>query len=432
MKKRLLPSIFLVILTAVNLAAHILSGGFAHTYADDLLAVPMIYFTIRMIYTEDIKLLPELIFLVRAAVQGFKYLTECGIPAIDDINFSDTLTGAVPYARTILYCFGGMAALCCGRILFQILRRVYDHKSRRKRRLMIAELGCILLAFAAAAGYVVWENNAISVSHYTYVSEKISPALSGCKIVQVSDLHNKSFGENSVFLLKKIRAEQPDLIVVTGDLVDRNHTDIDTALDFINRAAKIAPLYYITGNHEEALSLPKLYKILNGVTEAGGTVLDSEYVTISRSRGVVGYGDDTGYTVLDSGADDTFHLIGLADKNLFRGKLHYITPKSDGLNLLLAHQPQAFAHYAAEDVDLIFAGHAHGGQARLPFIGPLYAPGQGFHPQYTEGMYQYNRTTMVVSRGLGNSVFPFRINNRPELVVVELIQNSECGIRNAE
>ena len=423
LKNRLLPSIFLVILTAVNIAAHILNGGFTHTYVDDLLAVPLIYFTIRILYAEDIKFLPELIFLVRAVLQGFQYFAEREILSVDDINFSEIMKEAAPYAKTTLVCFAGMVGLCCGRILFRILRRAYDHQSRQKRRLMIAELACIILACSAAIGYMVWEDNAISVSHYTYQSDKISPALDGYKIVQISDLHNKSFGENSHFLIQKIEAEQPDLIVVTGDLVDRTHTDIDTALDFINQAARIAPLYYITGNHEEELSMRQQRKITDGIEAAGGVVLSSEYVTISRSHGVVGYGDDTTKTVLADGDGDTFNLIGLANKNLFHSKLHYITPETDDLNILLAHQPQGIDHYAAEPVDLIFAGHAHGGQFRLPLIGAVYAPGQGFNPTYTEGMYEYGNATMVVSRGLGNSVFPIRINNRPELVVVELIRN---------
>lgn len=428
LKNRLLPSIFLVILTAVNLAAHILNGGFEHTYVDDLLAVPLIYFTIRILYTEDIKFLPELIFLVRGALQGFQYLAERRISAVDVVNFSEIMKEAAPYAKTTLVCFAGMVGLCCGRILFRILRRVYDHKSRRKRRLMIAELACIVLAFSVAIGYMVWEDNAISVSHYIYQSDKISPALDGYKIVQVSDLHNKSFGEDSHFLIKKIEAEQPDLIVVTGDLVDRTRTDIDVALNFINQAAQIAPLYYITGNHEEALSLPQMRKLTSGIEAAGGVVLNSEFVIVSRSQGIL-YRSDYSLdwdeeAILADAPDDVFNLIGLADVNLFRSKIHYITPHSDNLNILLAHQPQAVDNYTTEPVDLIFAGHAHGGQFRLPFIGPVYAPGQGFYPTYTEGVYEYNGASMVVSRGLGNSVFPIRINNRPELVVVELVSHA--------
>lgn len=417
-----------MILAAVNIAAHVLSGSFARTYVDELLAVPMIYFTIRLIYTEEIKFLPEIIFGVRAALQGLQYLAERTIGTVDNANFSQIVREAMPYAKVTLVCFAGMVGLECGRILLRIFRQAYDHQSRQRRRMMMAELACILLVFATGIGYLVWEDNAISVSHYTYESDKITPALDGFKIVQVSDLHNKSFGENSHFLIKKIEAEQPDLIVVTGDLVDRSRTDIDIALDFIDQAAQIAPLYYITGNHEDALSLPQIHKLTQGITDAGGVVLDSEFVIISRSQGILYRGNNTAdfdeTTVLASAPDDVFCLIGLANINLFGSKIHYITPHSDRLNVLLAHQPQVVDNYTTEPVDLIFAGHAHGGQARLPFIGPVYAPGQGFHPIYTEGIYDVGSASMVVSRGLGNSVFPLRINNRPELVVVELKQDS--------
>lgn len=414
--------VLLVILAAVNFAAYLLNGGFEHTHTDELLVVPMVYLTIKVLCTDQIRFLPEMIFVVGAAAQGLQYLTECGIPA-DSMNFSDIMTQAAPYRKAVLYYLAGLAGLRGGRVLFRRLRHSYGQKSRRDRRLMLTKLACVLLACAMAAVYMVWEDNAIVVSRYTYQSDKISPSLDGYKIVQVSDLHNKCFGQSSVFLLQKIQAEQPDLIVVTGDLVDRNRTDLGVALDFVERAAAIAPLFYVTGNHEDALSESQLRELLDGITQAGGTVLDSEYVTVSRSRGVVEYGDDTHHTVLQGAPNDTFRLIGLANQNLFRSKLHYLTPASDDLHILLAHQPQAIDHYAAEDIDIVFAGHAHGGQFRLPLIGAVYAPGQGLLPQYTEGMYQYGQTSMVVSRGLGNSVFPIRINNRPELVVVELIRN---------
>ena len=423
-RSRLLSSVMLVIFTVVNIAAHVLNGGFERTYMDDLLAVPMIYFTIKIIYTEEIKFLPEIIFAVKAALKGFKYLSQLGMPIVDNINFSEVMKDVIPYAEATFYCFVGMVGLHCGRILFKILRRTYDHRSRQRRRLMIAELTCIMLAVSTAAGYVMWEDNAIWVSHYSYKSEKISSALDGFKIVQVSDLHNKSFGADSVFLIRKIEDERPDMIVVTGDLVDRNRTDIDIALEFIRNAAQIAPVYYVTGNHEEDLSLPKFYRLINGIEEAGGVVLDSEFAVISRSEGIIYRGDDSvdfdEASILENSPDDIFALIGLADKNLFRSKINYITPHWDNLNILLAHQPQGVENYTTEPVDLIFSGHAHGGQFRLPLIGAVYAPGQGFYPKYTEGVYRVNGASMVVSRGLGNSVFPIRINNRPELVVAEL------------
>lgn len=421
---RLGCALMLVLLTVIDLASHRLSGGWGYSYIDELLAVPMMYFTVRILFPQEMKYLPTLVFAVRAVLRMVQYLAENGIPAVNGRNFSATVRGTFPYVKPVLISFAGLVLLCCGLLFFRIFRQAYDHQSRQRRRLMMAELLCVVLVLSAGAGYLVWEDNAITVTHYVYTSGKVSASLSGYKIMQISDLHNKSFGEHSHFLMKKIEAEQPDIILLTGDLVDANRTDIDIALDFVRRAAAVAPVYYITGNHEEALPWEQYARLKRGLLDAGVTVLDSEYVVISRSRGVIFHNDRSANyndaAVLADAPDDVFNLIGLANQNLFGSRINYIVPHSQSLNILLAHQPQGIDVYTTEPVDLIFSGHAHGGQIRLPLFGPVYAPGQGFRPRYTEGTYEYGNATMVVSRGLGNSVFPLRVNNRPEVVVVEL------------
>ena len=114
-------------------------------------------------------------------------------------------------------------------------------------------------------------------------------------------------------------------------------------------------------------------------------------------------------------------LAGLSDESLRDGTVDWLMEDvPDGLSILLAHEPQFISDYARAGVDLVFSGHAHGGQIRLPFVGGLYAPGQGFLPKLTKGLYEVEDTTLVVSRGLGNSTFPFRFLNRPEVVVLTL------------
>lgn len=173
------------------------------------------------------------------------------------------------------------------------------------------------------------------VHEIAITDSKIPEPFSGFRIVQVSDLHNAEFGADNQRLLTMLESTNPDIIVLTGDLVDSSHTDIEVSLAFARQAVRIAPTYY---------------------------------------------------------------------------------------TVLLSHRPELFDIYVEGGVDLVLTGHAHGGQFRLPVIGGVVAPGQGVFPKYDAGLYTEGSTNMVVSRGLGNSVIPFRVNNRPEIVVVELKQ----------
>lgn len=258
--------------------------------------------------------------------------------------------------------------------------------------------------------FVFWQNNGIVTTVINYSNPKISESLDGFTIVQISDLHNKSFGKNQTRLLKKIEKESPDIIVVTGDLIDSSRTNVLEAMVFIKGALKIAPVYYVSGNHESWSGIyPELSKQLAG---EGVTILDDDEVQIKNTA-------------------DIIELIGLTDpaflqtsnaKEVFKQKLKNLTEnKEDSLTILLSHRPELLDVYADSHIDLVFTGHAHGGQFRLPFIGGLVAPDQGFFPKFTSGSYSLNDTTMIVSRGLGNSIIPLRLFNRPEIIVVTLL-----------
>jgi predicted MPP superfamily phosphohydrolase len=250
--------------------------------------------------------------------------------------------------------------------------------------------------------FCIWENNDIVVSNYDYKTEKISDDLDGYKIAQISDLHNKEFGKNQKRLLQILKDEDPNLIVITGDVVDSRHTDIDVALEFVKGAVDIAPVYYVTGNHEYWLINDDWDKLMQGLEQYGDIILDNE--------------------VIEMGNVDRFYLIGLNDNNLSGDTLNKLCSDldSDKLQIVLAHEPQYLNNYSEAEVDLVLSGHAHGGQFRLPFIGGLVAPDQGFFPKYTSGTFIENDTTMIVSRGLGNSIVPIRVFNRPEVVIVKL------------
>jgi predicted MPP superfamily phosphohydrolase len=251
---------------------------------------------------------------------------------------------------------------------------------------------------------VNWANTALTVSEYTVSASEIPAAFDGFRIAQISDLHNAEFGEGNEALLSLLSSTEPDVIVITGDLVDANRLDMEVGVAFAKAATQIAPTYYVTGNHEAGLSSRRT--LLSALEEVGVTVLKNKATVLSRG-------------------DDAITLLGLHDPNYTKGSvvadtLGKLTKDVQGYTILLSHRPELMDDYAASGVDLVFSGHAHGGQFRLPFVGGLYAPTQGWFPEYDAGIYESGATTMVVSRGLGNSRFPFRFNNRPEIVVVEL------------
>ena len=272
-------------------------------------------------------------------------------------------------------------------------------------------MGVFLAALLGVIAWVAWGNTALVTTELSVKSEKLPAAFDGFRLVQVSDLHNASFGEGNAELLERVEQAQPDCIALTGDLVDSRHTDVDAALSFASEAAKIAPTYYVTGNHEARLE--EWEQLLTGLEEAGVTILQNESILLERE----------GQSIAFSGVEDpSFHDDPLLHdtEGIWERNLESLSPEEGRYTILLSHRPEYFAFYEKLGFDLVLAGHAHGGQFRLPGIGGLWAPGQGLFPEYDAGLYQQGGTAMAVSRGLGNSLFPFRVNNRPEIVAITL------------
>lgn len=272
-------------------------------------------------------------------------------------------------------------------------------------------IACACVAAIAAGGYLYWGNNSLTVSRYTVVNEKIPGSFDGFKIVQLSDVHNKDFGGR---LSEKVKSLSPDIIAVTGDLIDSRRTDIFVAEKLIEELKSIAPIYYITGNHESRI---ENYSELREMLEKHGVeVLDGKTVEIERS----------GEKITVTGIDDTttFGSAVLGENQiLFTQKLGELAQnRGVGFGILLSHRPELIDIYAEQGFDLAFTGHAHGGQIRLPFVGGVLTPNQGFFPEYDAGEFRKDSLTMIVSRGLGNSLFPFRIGNRPEIIVCDLMR----------
>ena len=265
----------------------------------------------------------------------------------------------------------------------------------------------LVLALVLTTVWLIWENQALVRTDYAVKSSNLPQAFDGYRIVQISDLHNTLFGKGNERLLEMIRSAQPDMIAITGDLIDSRHTRVEIALEFAKEALKIAPCYYVTGNHE--IRDDDLEELLEGLKETGVTVLRGEAVQLYKE-------------------DQWIHLVGIDDMSLVCKKPDTESMvarqmlerfESQHYTLLLAHRPEPFTVYADLGFDLTLTGHTHGGQMRLPWLGGMFASGE-FFPEYDAGLFQQGDTAMVVSRGLGNSLFPFRINNRPEVVVVTL------------
>lgn len=283
---------------------------------------------------------------------------------------------------------------------------------KRRTKIILSSLSILTLS----GWFFYHSNNALEVSRLTITSERLPKSFDGLKILQVSDLHSKWFGEEQKKLLKAIDAERPDLIFLTGDFVDSRRKDEAPAISLAASLSAKYPTYFVTGNHEVRRGLALLPKLSQDVD-----ILRNENRKLERDGeaiALVGIDDPTTPTedeLLYSERETTDSFLAKANAG--------IPPET--FRILLAHRPEYVDAYSRSGIDLVFSGHAHGGQIRLPGMDGLFSPGQGFMPKYTAGRYTVDRTELVVSRGLGNSLFPLRVFNQPELVVVTLERQDE-------
>ena len=275
------------------------------------------------------------------------------------------------------------------------------HTKRWKAGALALAAGAVLCAGA------VWAlQSELGVTCYELPLPKGLEELDGLKIAQISDVHSADIQEE---LRTALREAAPDLIVFTGDLVNREDRDLSRALSLAARAAQIAPAYYAPGNHEA--DNPCYPELREGLEKAGITVLENENAQLWRNGvqiNIIGL------------LDLTFHPQGRERaREELPGRIQDLSLPG-ALNVVLSHRPSLMEEYGESGADLVFSGHAHGGQVRMPLIGPLFAPDEGVFPDYTAGTYQTGGTWVVVSRGLGNGTpFP-RLWNAPELVLLTL------------
>ena len=275
----------------------------------------------------------------------------------------------------------------------------------------------IIITIAMITGFFCYyQNNKISITKLK-VKSNVNKRV---RIAQISDLHSKEFGKNNNTLYEVIMDEKPDIIVATGDLIDSNMKRIDEIIEFCSRLNKRVPVYYILGNNEMRCS--RVNEIVEKLNEKNINVLENEIATIKIK-------------------DNIINILGLAEKRVDKGEMFYSKINSRyeienvdslfrklekliGVKIVLSHYPENYEYvgdysYSKYNFDIMFSGHAHGGQFILPGLGGIFAPGQGLFPKYYKGIYG-KKNKLVVSRGLGNSGFPLRLFNRPDLVVVDI------------
>lgn len=281
----------------------------------------------------------------------------------------------------------------------------------------IRQRSCLVpvLLFLCCMG-LLWyaTSEALHTVSYTLTTPKVSTPI---RLVLLTDLHSCTYGEKQKDLLTAIDKASPDLVCLVGDIFDDEASHQGT-IDLLDGLADRYPCFYVTGNHEhwsEEVWVLKALMISYGVTVLAGDA--------------VSFSTDDGQTLLLTGIDDPTGFYdkgtsGVPEPDSWLGQLAMVeeaAKDSPDFTLLLSHRPEKVAEYTASPFDLVLAGHAHGGQVRIPFlVNGLFAPNQGYFPDYAGGLYALDDTTMIVSRGLCKNEMP-RVFNRPEVVVVDIV-----------
>jgi predicted MPP superfamily phosphohydrolase len=279
---------------------------------------------------------------------------------------------------------------------------------------MFKKTGIAIVLIILVFIFLYYENNALVTTRLNLYLQDLPPSFDGYKILQLSDLHGKEFGIDNKKLVSKIKKASPNIIVITGDLINSTSYNEMIILNFIDKIVDICPVYLSTGNHE-----------VNGMVDFAsleGKLIDRGVITLRNTSSLI---HKNGDSILLIGLEDPKLLYKSQNKqnyNIMSEELEKLLYNADKnmFKILLSHRPEQFDLYSKHNINLTFSGHVHGGVFRLPFIGGLYAPNQGFFPRYDSGKYTLNNSTMVVSRGLGNGSIPQRIFNTPEIVVVTL------------
>lgn len=281
----------------------------------------------------------------------------------------------------------------------------------------------IFIASTAVLLLLTSGNNTIKVSKFEIALAGLPEGHEGLRIVHISDLHGKEFGSHNGELARAIEALDPDLIFTSGDMMNSQNDDGSAFINLLYELKGIYPIYCSLGNHEQIVrgmqGTERYYDFTKRLREAGGILLDNGRLEIKKDGVTFGIYGFTSALHHYSSHD----MLGSWDGAELKAQFIVESigrPRDDEITILLAHNPKYFQEYVTWGADLVCSGHIHGGVIRLPLLGGILSPDLTFFPEYSGGLYRSERTAMHVSRGLGNSVIPFRIFNPPDLSLLLL------------
>lgn len=269
----------------------------------------------------------------------------------------------------------------------------------------IRRLLALLALFALAAGFVYWQNFTLQVEPVELFFESLPPQFDGLRVAELSDLHGRSFGKNNVRLLRTLQKARPDMICICGDLFDEK-TDLTMLEPLLTGLTDIAPVYYVTGNHE--WQVKNLRETLQKIRAWGVTVLENEGRVLSRG----------GAEMVVAGVHDPCGPYDMKTPAALVRELR--STQGNDFILMLSHRNDELAMWSQLGVQLVLSGHCHGGVVRLPFVGGVFGTRRELFPEYDAGVYRQDGTTLFVSRGLGYTNVHFRLFNRPHVPIMIL------------
>ena len=284
---------------------------------------------------------------------------------------------------------------------------------KKKRILLIVSLVLII------AIITIYFTKKVDVSEYKIINKKIPKEFNNYKIVQLSDFHGRGYNNTTKTIINKVKEINPDIIVMTGDMLDSDVEFKGEFKELINSLAIMYPIYYIDGNHEDLAEILESYKyesVMNELRNLGVTIVKDGYVKIEKENSSINlYGIDipldgpTGLYVRKEQLEDNYIKNVLSEINL------------DEFNILLSHNPLFIEQYSEWGTDLVLSGHMHGGIVRIPIINVGIASPEGeYFPKYDAGKFKVNDTIMIVNRGLGTGSINLRVFNKPEISVIVL------------